>query len=208
MDLLERREALLLAPVDGAGGLEGCETGDDLAQLLGTDRATNGCFDNTHDFIFFEGTPADLAKAFGNTFGFSYVSDGFDYPEVDGDAGKVLRGAVAGKGVLEGTASGVVGLAWVAEDAGGGREHDEKVKLGLGEDAVEVQGSLDFWADSGFPTLNRHALEYRVLPESISIQMVVFMSSVMVSTYLEYHGSLNDSSYWGHVLCTLLDSFR
>ena len=51
--------------------------------------------------------------------------------QIDGDGLEAMRSPIVGQLVLEGTCGCVVGLAFVAEDAGTGGENDEEVRLVL-----------------------------------------------------------------------------
>lgn len=56
------------------------------------------------------------------------VADVLDDPEVNGAGGEVDGAAVGAEGVEEGAGSGVIGLAFLTDDAGDGGETSEEVE--------------------------------------------------------------------------------
>lgn len=77
------------------------------------------------------------------------VADVYDQADIDGVGLQAKGAAVAGESVEEGVGGGIVGLAFLADDAGSAGEEGEEVEGLLLEQlgcSVEVPGSLDLGA--------------------------------------------------------------
>lgn len=81
--------------------------------------------------------------------------------EIERAGGQMLAGAECGKGIHEGVAGCVGGLASVADDAGQGCEEDEEIEVRAV--AVKIPGSLDAWLEHCDPVFRSGVFEGFVL---------------------------------------------
>ena len=122
----------------------------------------DGNLDKSHELIFAGSLETLALEVLSEIFVLGNVTDMEDDSEIEGRCCKAERVAVVGEGVGESGGGGVGCLTGVADDTGGGREHEEEVEF-LWELVVQIPCSLYFGSDRCFVVCESHVLEKRVL---------------------------------------------
>ena len=197
---------------DGAAGAEGAEAGvgeEFGAGLLGDGDAGDelgggGAGDGgglledgeAEDFVeegFVDRGPGRGVEGGDQVAVRAHVADVFDGAEVDAAGCEAVGLAVGGEGVKEDVGGGVVGLAFLADEAGYAGEEGEEVEeemvlLGY---VVEVPGSLHFGFDGLVVLFDGHGGVGAVLEDVSGYEWM----DCLAATYSENHGALYDSAY-------------